>query len=92
MKYKVGDKVRLKVMSRYSPELISAIRKLPGRTVTIREIRKIRKPYSSYKCNPEYLMEEIPLIWTDNDISYLIKPYIEEVSESINSRFEILDL
>ncbi len=77
MKYKVGDKVKLKVLDSYCMEAVRDIKKING-IGTIREISE----------NTYYYMEEIGWNWTDKQV----EEYKEPVYEPINSRFEILDL
>jgi len=62
--YKVGDKVRLKVLSRYDSELIQSINNLPDRTATIKQVNKNERGYISY--NLEEISWEIGKLEIDS--------------------------
>ena len=83
MKYKVGDKVKIKdqrdVYPKFNNEVEEELEKL-NRILTIKEVQK----YS-------YYTKEMKLYkWKDNMIECLVEDY--EKDETILSRYEILDL
>ena len=82
MKYKPGDKIRLKKSYHFDDDVKEAIDNLPDRIATIKKIDHEKKSYP-------YYMEEIKWNWAEAEIEKIEK--IEE-DEPIKNRFEILDL
>ena len=78
MKYKPGDKVKLKLIEDYYLEAVRDIEKVNG-------IGAIKEIYE----NTYYLMEEIGWNWTDKQA----EEYKEEIHSPvpIKSRFELMD-
>jgi len=97
MKYKVGDRVKIKTWVDMAKEFDStglAIA-IPGRFVTDMEeaLKSISNRILTIKgiCNEgvRYSMVEIGWIWSDEMIEELVE---EAIFNSIDNRFEILDL
>lgn len=94
MKYKIGDRVRLKYEYFTDSDLRHALDALPNRVATIEKVNPGSDGYEN-----EYLMEEICWIWEDDEIECLVeekkvevKVKVEEVSEPVKNRYQILDL
>ena len=88
MKYKVGDKVKIKIESFLSKVVKQEVRKLPEFIVTI---KKIVPASSSFPDKEYYIMEELsPNFWYDEDVEELVEKYIVPIP--ILTRWEILDL
>ena len=88
MKYKVGDKVKIKYKDYYGFECSKALMKLIDFTAPIKYIedRPEDKDFHYYN------MEEISWAWYESDIECLASKYKDPESEPVLSRFEILDL
>lgn len=82
--YEVGDRVRLKVLSRYDSELSQAIYNLPNKTATIKQV-------NSKWGQVSYDLEEINWEIGNFEIACLVQGW-EEIFEPIKTRFEILDI
>lgn len=83
MKYKVGDKVKIKKIDGFHSLVEEYFRKnSPERVLTI---KKIDKEFS-----PSYLMEEVPYKWKDKMIECVVEKY--KKPKPIESRWDILDL
>lgn len=80
MKYKVGDKVKIKIKSTWDSVYVKAVNNLPDKAATIREIK-----------DGYYYMNEIDWKWDDTEIECLVEEHIVP-EDRINSRFDILDL
>ena len=80
MKYKVGDKVVLKISKHLVEEVINDINNLPNRIATIREVVN----YYGY----DYYFEEIRWSLREENIKYLVKNKIYTKF----TRFEIMDI
>ncbi len=76
MKYKVGDKVVIRISADWHKGIVDSINKLPNRVATIKEV-------DEETC--DYWMEEIEWNWTANDIVGLV-PEPEPIT-----RFEMMD-
>ena len=88
-RYKIGDKVELSIHHKWNSDVIEAIDKLSNREVTITELHgemsgiKNEEPhFSGIRFYTEELSWHFPI--------EIIKDFA--ISESINNRFEILDL
>ena len=81
MKYKVGDRVRIKVLSDYN----IIVEKILKKTSYILVISEVRVGY--------YYMEEAGGFtrWTDNEIECLASPKIVSLFPT-NKRFELMDI
>ena len=80
MKYKVGDKVKLKREPIWEDHILESIDNLPNRVATIKELSK-----GHIK---GYWLKEIKWFWQDSIIECLV----EEVEDLMLDRSEILDL
>ncbi len=80
MKYKVGDKVVLKISKYLVEEVINDINNLPNRIATIRKVVN----YYGY----DYYFEEIRWSLREENIKYLVKNKIYTKF----TRFEIMDI
>ena len=79
MKYKIGDRVKIKKKSTYSPDAITDLKKV-NYTVTI---KKVEEGY--------YIMEEISEWgWVDDNIERLIPEVISLFPTT--KRFELMDI
>jgi hypothetical protein len=95
MKYKVGDKVKIKdqrdVYPKFNNEVEEELEKL-NRILTIKEVQKYSyytKEMKLYKYS--YYTKEMKLYkWKDNMIECLVEDYKEP--EPIRTRWEILDI
>jgi len=86
MKYKVGDKVKLRKDRLFIPDAEESIKKTnSNRIVTIKEVENTH-------CPEYYLVKENHFGWTDDMIECLAEEYKEEIFEPILSRFELLDI
>ena len=84
MKYKIGDKVKIRIEEYCRP---STRRKLERLHYTVR-LKEISYSHNIY--DPLYMMEEMDTCWwTDSSIIGLV---VEEILDPIISRWEILDL
>ena len=85
MKYKIGDKVKIKKIDGFSYPVEEYFKKHSSeRILTIKEIDE--------SITPSYLMKEIDYRWKDYMIECLVKEYKEPELKPILSRFEILDI
>ena len=84
--YRVGNKVKIKVLSRYDADLIRSIRSLPNRVGIIKEA------YVNKLGNNEYKIEGLDWLIGDMEVLGLVPYLFEDVYGSINDRFDILDL
>lgn len=80
MKYKAGDKVKLKLYSDYSDIAKKIIHGIPYGAVTI----------SAIVDNKVYCFKDLGIRCNDKGVECLIEKYVEPVP--IENRFEILDL
>lgn len=80
MRYKIGDKVKMKREGWLGPVATRNIDSLPNRVATIKEVLEDIDGYR---------MEEVEWVWGDDKIEYLV---VDEVSKPIKSRWEILDI
>ena len=87
MKYRVGDKVKIKVLSRYDIDLIKAIRNLPNCVGTIEKAWIGRNGG-----NDLYNINGLDCNIGNKEISGLVPYSFKEVYGNINDRFDILDL
>jgi len=102
MKYKVGDKVKIKTWEEmekeygsiedhiccYLPYFDHEEKKFNELNCNrILTVEKIEETIVKY-----YLMKEIDNYWSDDMIQCLAKDYVEEVFYSASNRYEILDL
>lgn len=79
MKYKVGNKVEMKVISTWDVAYKNSVNNLPGKIATIKLIK-----------DGYYHMEDLAWRWQDHEIECLVG--VDADYEPIESRFEILDL
>ena len=82
MKYKIGDKVRIK--KNYMGPLNAMIKLKELNTNRVVTIKKV--------CDYFYYMEEIKWGWRDEEIECLVSVKDYKEPEPITSRFEILDI
>lgn len=80
MKYKVGDKVKLRIYSEYMVLTKKIINRVPDRIVTVSDIID----------NKVYYFKDPGIRCNDKGVECLIEKYVEPVP--IADRFEILDL
>ncbi len=80
MRYKIGDKVRIKLYASHHIYIKDGINSLTNKTAEIKEIQN----------DTFYIMKEITGLWQDIEISCLVESYQEPVP--IHTRWEILDL
>jgi len=106
MKYKPGDKVKIKTWEQIEEYQLSNTGSINCDNIIFllemeEELNKlnadrivtIRKIYNyDYYSHDCYSMEEIGWSWTDNMIECLASEYKTEILEPILTRFEILDL
>ena len=101
MKYKIGDKVRIKTQESMKKEFgggfLSSINTpqyvfVSGMEKQLNENFLNRILTIKEVRKKSYRMEEIDCNWTDGMIECLVKDYKKEVYAPIYSRFEILDL
>jgi len=100
MKYKVGDKVKIKTWDRMEKEY--GIREngninckksfLPNMEEELNKLNTNRILTIKEINNNHYYMKEIGYYWSDDMIECLAEDYKIEILEPINSRWEILDL
>jgi len=88
LKYKIGDKVRLKPPSEtWIDFTIRCWEQLPDHVATIKKLDN--DPFSKY----DYYLEEIDWGWKEEEIDCLIERKSEEkILDPVLSRFELLDI
>ena len=95
MKYKVGDRVRLKYERFENIDLRQKFAALPDRVATIERVSP-----SDENEDDGYLMVEIAWRWEEDEIECLVEEKVKEkekekekeIIEPIRSRWEFLDL
>jgi len=89
MKYKIGDKVEIIAHDNYNTDIREALKKHKN-IFTIKDFTR-EKSANGHEMFRIYKMEEIGYNWSEREIKEFAK-IIEEVSDSIDNRFEIMDL
>ena len=86
MKYKIGDKVRIKkYIAGCCNSTVREILKNNNYILTISELL----PGKNWRGYYSYYVEEINFAWSEDIIECL---YVEKIYKPIHSRFEILDI
>ena len=73
MRYKVGDKVVLKIDQCWSPDAIQAIENLPNKIATIRKVVESDDENGDY----DYYMKEMYFGWFESEIECLASEWEE---------------
>lgn len=82
MKYKVGDKVKIKENGSWNSYIWGIVEKLPDRTVTI------IKTWLNRDIVPRYEFEEIGHVWGEEEIECLVESMSEEIDRFILMDFD----